>query len=388
MSSLNVIRRGGAYKTRVIIHGVRKSYSTTVNSTVQTLDKIESFPENSTIFSLIQPTGNIHLGNYLGAIRGWKELSETESQGSKFIFGIADLHAITLPKEAHKLKQFRYEAIASILAGGLNPDKCIVFHQSAVPEHTELSWYLTCITSMGSLNRMTQWKSKAQQTDSSSIYEDSVLESTKAGLLCYPILQAADILIYRSTHVPVGDDQTQHLELTRGIANTFNHTYNTKFFPIPKTLLTPSKKILSLRNPGKKMSKSDPDQNSCVYVTDEPDVIAKKIRKATTDSIQGRIYYDPEERPGVSNLINVISGLTGVTVEQTVKDLEWVKDHKQFKDFVTELIVNEFKDSRELYNHLLTDLSHLDQICKEGGNKAREIASANITEVRKLIGMD
>ncbi|ABN66806.2 mitochondrial tryptophanyl-tRNA synthetase [Scheffersomyces stipitis CBS 6054] len=372
----------------VLLHRFARSYATTGGSTVQHVAKFEGVPPQSTIFSLIQPTGNIHLGNYLGAIRSWKELSESDSPGSKFIFGIADLHAITLPKDPQTLKRFRHEAIASLLASGLSPEKCTIFHQSAVPEHTELSWYFTCITSMGNLNRMTQWKSKAQQVQNSSIYDDRVMEATKAGVLCYPILQAADILIYRATHVPVGDDQSQHLELTRGIANTFNHTYKTKFFPIVKTLLTPSKKILSLRNPSKKMSKSDPDQNSCIYVTDSPEIVAKKIRKATTDSIQGPIYYAPEERPGVSNLINVISGLTGKSIDEVVADLHWVKDHKQFKDHVTELIVEEFRENREMYQRLTADISYLDEVCARGRDNAREIASANIAQVRKLIGMD
>ncbi|KAK6201298.1 mitochondrial tryptophanyl-tRNA synthetase [Scheffersomyces amazonensis] len=365
-----------------------KTGSVLSTKSVQTIQGIEKFPTNSTIFSLIQPTGKIHLGNYLGAIRSWKDLSEIESEGTRYLFGTADLHAITVPKQAQQLKQYRVEAIASLIASGLDVTKCTLFHQSSVPEHTELNWYLTTITSMGMLNRMTQWKSKANQEESSSIFEEKVLEKTKAGLLCYPVLQAADILIYRSTHVPVGDDQSQHLELTRNIASSFNHVFGKDYFPIPKTLLTPAKKILSLRNPSKKMSKSDPDQNSCVYVTESPDEIAKKIRKATTDSIQGKLYYDPEQRPGVSNLINIISGLTRKSIDDTVTDLQWVKDHKQLKDQVTELLVEEFNPKRHLYEQLLNDKPYLDKICREGTDKAREIASVNIGQIRALIGLD
>lgn len=358
------------------------------HSSVNVIDSVPKFPPNSTIFSLIQPTGKIHLGNYLGAIRNWKDLSESQSPGTKYIFGIADLHAITVPQNPAKLKENRYEAIASLLSAGIDPDACILYHQSSVPEHTELNWILTCITSMGSLNRMTQWKLKSQQIETSTIFDEDVLGKTKAGLLCYPVLQAADILIFKSTHVPVGDDQSQHLELCRNIASTFNHTFKTNYFPLPSTLLTPAKKMLSLRNPTKKMSKSDADQNSCIYVTESPDAIAKKIKKATTDSIQGKIYYDPENRPGISNLINIISGLSRKSVVDTVEDLLWVKDHKQLKDHVTELIVEEFADKRHLFNELMTDFSYLDLICKVGTTKAREVTLVNIQEIKKIVGLD
>ena len=210
------------------------------------------------------------------------------------------------------------------------------------------------MTSMGALNRMTQWKLKAQQLDNSSILEDNVLEKTKAGLFCYPALQAADILLYKSTHVPVGDDQSQHLELCRSIAKTFNSTYKTNVFPLPKTLLTPAKKILSLKNPQKKMSKSDPVATSCVYVTDSPEDIQFKIRKATTDSIQGSIYYDPIERPGVSNLINIVSGISNKPVDE----------------------------------ELMKDKVYLDSICSQGRDKARELALVNLHQVKSIIGMD
>lgn len=362
-----------------------RSYSL---SSVNVMETIPTFPENSTIFSLIQPTGKIHLGNYLGAIRNWKDLSESQSPGSRYIFGIADLHAITIPQEPTRLREHRHEAIASLVSAGIDPEKCILYHQSSVPEHTELNWILTCITSLGSLNRMTQWKLKSLQGDSSSIFDEEVLGKTKAGLLCYPVLQAADILIFKSTYVPVGDDQSQHLELCRNIAATFNHTYKCNYFPLPRTLLTPAKKILSLRNPVKKMSKSDADQNSCIYVTESPDTIAKKIRKATTDSIQGKVYYDPENRPGVSNLINIISGLSRKSIPETVDGLLWINNHKQLKDHATELIVEEFKEKRCLFNNLMEDRAYLDQICKAGTTKAREITLVNIRDIKKIVGLD
>lgn len=342
-------------------------------------------PANSRIFSLIQPTGKIHLGNYLGAISNWKDISETPSDGSQFIYGIADLHSITLPYDPRQLKVLRYEAIASLIASGLDPQRCIIFHQSAVPEHSELMWILTCLTSMGALNRMTQWKLKAKLEN--GMINEQTFGQTKAGLLNYPILQAADILIYRSTHVPVGEDQSQHLELCRDIAQIFNTTYNTDFFPLPKTLLTPTKKILSLRNPAKKMSKSDKDQSSSVYVTEDEDSISKKIRKATTDSIQ-EIYYDPETRPGVSNLINIISGLTRKPIDETVKEIDWIKNHKQLKDHVTALIIDEFKQKRHLYDELMKDVGYLDQVCNHGREKASAIARDNIKQIKAITGLD
>lgn len=358
-------------------------------ATVQTVTKLGEFPPNSTIYLLIQPTGKIHLGNYLGAVRNWKDLAlEAEKQEvpSKCIFGTADLHAITIFKDPSELRKFRYEAMASLLAAGLNPEKCILYHQSSVPEHTQLSWILTCLTNIGSLNRMTQWKLKAHIDG--NIFNDEEVGKAKAGLLCYPVLQAADVLLYKSTHVPVGDDQSQHLELTRGIATSFNHSYKTNMFPLPKTLLTPTKKILSLRNPEKKMSKSDPDQNSCIFVNEEPEVIARKIRKATTDSIQGRIYYDPQERPGVSNLINIVSGIKRISIAEAEKEMEWMVSHKQLKDYVTEVIVEELRPHRHLFDELMTDKAYLEQIASEGTRKAREIASVNMRQIVELTGFD
>ncbi|KAI5970276.1 MSW1 [Candida margitis] len=360
---------------------------TSPSSSIQELNRYDNLPSNSRVFSLIQPTGRIHLGNYLGAVKSWRTLSNSNPD-SEFLFGIADLHAFTSYKPAAELKDNRYQAIASLLAGGLDTTKCTLYFQSSVPEHSELNWYLTCMTSMGQLNRMTQWKSKAQQSQNSSITDEKVMESTKAGVFCYPALQAADILLYRATHVPVGDDQSQHLELCRNIAKSFNNTYNVNYFPLPKTLLTPAKKILSLKNPEKKMSKSDPVQASCVYVTDSPEDIQLKIRKATTDSIQGAWSFDPVTRPGVSNLINIISGLTNESIEETVASIQHLKDHKSLKDYVAKLIIDEFHDKRQLYDELLKNRDYLDSVCKQGRDKARELASVNIGDIKSIVGMD
>lgn len=352
-----------------------------------TVVETKKFPSGSRVFSLIQPTGRIHLGNYLGAISNWRDMSKSDNDpNTKFIFGTADLHALTTVRDGPGLKIARNEAIASLLAAGLDADRCTIFHQSSVVEHTQLSWILLCLTSIGALNRMTQWKLKASVASNSNITDEDIMGKTKTGILTYPVLQAADILIYKSTHVPVGDDQSQHLELTRNIAQNFNNTYKKDFFPLPKSVLTPTKKILSLRDPSKKMSKSDKDQNGSVYITETPDQISKKIRKATTDSIQGRLYYDPIERPGVSNLINIVSGLSRKPIEETVKDLEWIKDHKQLKDHVTDLIVNEFEGQRHIYDEIVKDSAYLEKIVSEGAEKARAMTAPTMREIEQLVG--
>lgn len=360
---------------------------TSASASVQ-LTTVPKFANGSTIFSLVQPTGKVHLGNYLGAIRNWKDISESPENGpdNTFIFGLADLHALTLPKPAAELKRNRYEAIASIIAAGVNPEKCILYHQSSVPEHAELNWVLTCLTPMGHLGRMTTWKLKVFDLENSAF--GSSEQNMKAGLFCYPVLQAADILLYKSTHVPVGDDQSQHLELCRALASSFNKQYHSKFFPLPTTLLTPTNKVLSLRNPSKKMSKSDLDQSSCIYINESPEVIQKKVRRATTDSVQGKITFDEVNRPGVSNLINIIAGLKRKLIEDTVKELDWITNHKELKDYICELLDAEFRDTRQYFEELTKNTRYLDKVCRLGSEKARSIASKNVQEVKKLTGLD
>lgn len=336
---------------------------------------------------MIQPTGKIHLGNYLGALLGWKDLSMSKPAGrpTQFIFGVADLHALTTPHDPHALRQHRFEALASILATGLDPLECIVYHQSLVPQHTELAWYLTCLASMGSLGRMTQWKLKAKIADFGEA-SVSALDKTRAGLFSYPVLMAADVLVHKATHVPVGEDQSQHMELVRQLAHAFNRQY-LPIFAAPRTLLTPLKRILSLRDPLKKMSKSDPDQSSCIYVVDLPDLIARKIRRAATDSVQGPMSFDMEKRPGISNLINIVLGLLRKLVDETVTDLVWVKDHKQLKDFVTELVVAEFNEQRLEFERLMASPEYLQEISSKGTLAAQESAEKTMREVREAMGL-
>lgn len=356
-------------------------------SSVKTTDyklKKADLPNDAAVFSLIQPTGKFHLGNYLGAVRVWKDIAEMKTDGNQLLFGTADLHAITVPKpNSNQFRQFRTEAIASILSVGISPEKAIVFHQSQVPQHAELHWLLSSLASMGALNRMTQWKSKSNINDQS---DDSALGAVKLGLFSYPVLQAADILLYKSTHVPVGDDQSQHLELTRQLANTFNKFYKTNYFPMPTTILAPTKKILSLVNPEKKMSKSDPNQNSLIYITDDPTEIAKKIKKAVTDSTSDRFYYDPINRPGVSNLINIISGVQRKSIQEVEKDISQIHSHQDFKNYVTEILVEEFAPSRKKFTEFMESPEYLKDVADAGAMKASEIAAKNISDIKKIMG--
>ncbi|AMD19161.1 HBR260Cp [Eremothecium sinecaudum] len=360
-------------------------YSIKWFSTVKTvgINDVSGLPSGSTVFSMIQPSGKFHLGNYLGAISSWKALNDAKDNGGTLLFGTADLHAITTPKpSASTFRQMRKEAIASILSIGIDPKKAIVFHQSQVPQHTELHWYLSTITSMGYLNRMTQWKSKANVNANNR----SEVGNVKLGLYSYPVLQAADILLYKATHVPVGEDQSQHLELTRELAEAFNKLYKAHYFPLPVTMMTPTKKVLNLLNPDKKMSKSDINQNSVIYINDEPDVIQRKIRKAVTDSISSEFKYDPVNRPGVSNLINIVSGIQKKSIADVESDISSFTSHKDLKDYVTEIIVEEFRGPRREFSRYINDPMYLEEVEASGAKRAIEIADKNLQSIKKYMG--
>lgn len=352
---------------------------------VSTIDNVDALPAGSRIFSLIQPTGKVHIGNYLGAIKNWKDISLKAPEGVKCIFGTADLHSLTAHQSADELRTNRYGAIASLLASGLDPEKCILFHQSSVPEHTELNWVLTCLTTMGALNRMTQWKAKIQ-AGKQSLFTEQAMGMTKAGLLLYPVLQAADILLYNSTHVPVGEDQVQHLELCRRISAIFNQTYG-EFFVAPETILTPTRKVTALRNPHQKMSKSDKMQTSNLYMTDETNDLVQKLRKAVTDSDPGPITYDPIRRPGVANLIRIAGGLTDRTPEEMMPELQTMKNHSELKEYVTEIVLAEFGAKKKLHDELFLNRPYLDQVCARGADQARQIALENLKKVKVLTGL-
>ena len=257
-----------------------------------------SRPASKTIFSGIQPTGIPHLGNYLGALRRWAKLQDEAAPDTTLIYSLVDLHAITIRQDPAQLRRWKKQSLAMLLAAGLDPKRSIIFHQSAVPAHTELMWILSCQASTGYLSRMTQWKDKTAN-------ERENTERLKLGLFSYPVLQAADVLVHGATHVPVGHDQAQHLEFAREVATGFNHAFGQEILVPPETLISPAKRIMSLTEPTTKMSKSHSNPESRILLTDSDSEIQSKIKSAVTDSDYS-ISYDPEKRPGISNLIDIL----------------------------------------------------------------------------------
>ncbi len=323
------------------------------------------------VFSGIQPTGNLHLGNYLGAIRQWVAMQREHES----IFCIVDLHAITLPQDPAALTQSTREIAAAFLACGLDPAACIIFPQSAVQAHTELGWILGCHTPMGWLNRMTQFKEKAgKQRDNASL-----------GLYGYPVLQAADILAYKATHVPVGEDQKQHIELARDIAGAFNRAVGQEFFPLPEPIIQKeSARIMSLRDGSKKMSKSDESDYSRINLTDDADTIAKKFKKAKSDMIEG-ISFDVEQRPEASNLLQIYAALSQQTLEQTAQQFVSAS-FSQFKQELADVAVAHLAPITKQMQHLLKDTAYIDDVLRQGAEKAHAIAEPVMQDVRRLCG--
>ncbi|KAL2081085.1 hypothetical protein ACEWY4_022938 [Coilia grayii] len=326
-------------------------------------------PSRGRVFSGIQPTGVPHLGNYLGALESWVSL-----QGSydSVLYSIVDLHAITQPQDPRQLRQNTLDMAASLLACGINPDRCVLFQQSQVSEHTELSWILGCLTSMPRLRHLPQWKMKSKQKNKGSV-----------GLFTYPVLQAADILLYKATHVPVGEDQVQHLELAQDLARIFNNHYG-ELFPEPRALLSSMRKVKSLRDPTSKMSKSDPQKLATISLTDSPDDIGFKIRRAVTD-FTSEVTYDPETRPGVSNLVSIHSAVSGLRVDEVVQQARGV-DTGRYKQVVAEAVIQRLQPIRQEILRLRDDRAHLENILEHGAQKARELASPVLKEVRQRVG--
>ncbi|KAM4044407.1 LOW QUALITY PROTEIN: tryptophan--tRNA ligase, mitochondrial [Anomaloglossus baeobatrachus] len=323
------------------------------------------------VFSGIQPTGTPHLGNYLGALQVWVRLQE---EFSSVLFSIVDLHSITVPQSPAVLRGSVLDMAACLLACGVNPEKSRLFQQSQVPEHAQLGWIIGCLTSMPRLRHLPQWKMKSQIQQN----EGSV------GLFTYPVLQGADILLYRSTHVPVGDDQAQHLELTQDVARIFNNRYG-EFFPIPRALMSRSKKIRSLRDPMVKMSKSDPQNLATVRLTDTPDEIVLKFRKAVTDCTS-EVTYAPEERPGVSNLVAIHSAVTGHAPEELVQQSRGL-DTAQYKLVVAEAVIARLAPIREEIQRLRGDVGFLTEVLDRGAQGAREVAAPMYEAVCQLVGL-
>ena len=326
------------------------------------------------IFSGVQPSGEIHIGNYLGAITQFVNY-QTDY---KSIFSIVDLHAITVWQDSEALRNSTREVLAIFLASGLDESKNIIFNQSQVPEHTQLSWILSCTAKIGWLNRMTQFKDKAGKNK----------ENASVGLYTYPILMAADILLYTASHVPVGDDQKQHLELARDIAHKFNTDYNDNIFVMPEPLMNKSTtRIMSLRDGSNKMSKSDISEYSRILMTDSNDQITLKIKKAKTDSLKmPNTLKESESRLEVNNLLNIYSACAYMKKEEVISKYA-SKEISLFKNDLTEVIINIVEPISIKTNQLLIDKEYLDNILSIGAAKAKDIACKTITKVYDKIGM-
>lgn len=326
------------------------------------------------IVSGVQPTGNFHLGNYLGALKNWVSVQKDTA----CYFCVVDLHALTIPQDPKLLKQSVYNMVATYIAAGIDPENATIFIQSHIPGHAELAWLLGCLTPLGWLNRMTQFKEKSAK----------VKDMANLGLYAYPVLMAADILLYHATHVPVGADQKQHLELTRDIAAVFNRHYATAFFSLPEPMiLGPATRVMSLRDGASKMSKSDPQELSRIHLTDTPDQIALKIRKAKTDSLP--LPATPEElegRPEALNLVNVYAALQNMTVSQVCANHAGTS-FSSFKPVLTDCIVETLRPIQQRFTHLIQNQDYLQQILEKGALKANALASQTLRDVRTLMGL-
>ena len=328
------------------------------------------------IFSGVQPSGNLHLGNYLGAIRNFVELQNEKN--TECVYCIVDLHAITIKQNPKELRKNIRETLATFIASGLNEKKSIIFNQSSVHAHSEGAWILSCVARMGWLNRMTQFKEKAGKDK----------EKASVGLYAYPILMAADILLYDTTHVPVGDDQKQHLELCRDIAQRFNNDFEVpNFLKIPEPLIQKHfSRIMSLKDATKKMSKSDPSDFSRINLTDDKDKIINKIKKAKTD-----IMPMPNEdenlknRPEVLNLLEIYSSLSDQSIDKSKNEFTG-KNFSDFKEKLSNLLVAKIEPISKEIKRLLNEEKHLDKILFEGAQKANEFASIKVKEMKKIIG--
>ena len=326
------------------------------------------------VFSGVQPTGNLHLGNYLGAMKNFVELQKK----TNCIYSIVDLHAITVFQDPKELNNSILETVAGFIACGLDFKKSIIFNQSSVSEHAELAWIFNCVSRLGWLNRMTQFKEKAGTNK----------ENASVGLYVYPNLMAADILLYKATHVPVGDDQKQHLELCRDIANKFNNDFgSSKFFPIPEPLIHKNfSRVMSLRDGKKKMSKSEESDYSRINLQDSEDEIEKKIKKAKTDSSAiPSDKKDLEKRPEALNLLNIYSSITSSTLEKTLKEMEG-KDFSQFKKKLTDVLIATICPIGKKIKQLNKDKVQLVSILREGSVKAKTIAGKNLKEIKEIVG--
>ena len=326
------------------------------------------------ILSGIQPTAKLHLGNYLGAVRNWVQLQDD----FEALYCVVDLHALTVPQEPEELRSNSRELAATLIAAGIDPERSIIFVQSQVPAHSELAWLFSCITPLGWLERMTQFKEKARKKR----------DLAGLGLYAYPVLMAADILIYRATHVPVGEDQKQHLELTREIAGSFNHRYGTDFFPLPEPLIFGgATRVMSLRDGTAKMSKSDASDYSRINIHDDPETIALKLRKAKTDP--DPLPSEPgglEGRAEAANLVQIYAALARTTPEQVLREFGGAA-FSAFKPALADLAVEVMGPIAREMQRLTDDPGYVDGVLRRGGQRAGELAEQTLSQVQDIVGI-
>ncbi len=329
------------------------------------------------ILSCMQPTSHLHLGNYLGALKNWVDLQD---EGAECLYGVVDLHAITMPYDAGALAQATREIAAAYIAGGIDPNKSTLFVQSCVPAHSELMWLLATMSQMGKLERMTQFKDKAGKNK----------ERVGLGLFSYPVLMAADILIYNATHVPVGDDQKQHLELAREIASTFNTRYGVEHFVQPEPyIMGAATRVMSLRDGTSKMSKSDDSDMSRINLTDDADMIAKKIKKAKMDMEPALPANEGEfeGRPEVKNLYTLYAALAGISMDEVFKEFGGREEaNGAFKAALTDIAVDHLAPITKRMSELMANPDEIDTILARGNEKANTLANETLAKTRKIMG--
>lgn len=325
------------------------------------------------IFSGVQPTGNLHLGNYLGAIRNWVALQDQY----ECLFCVVDLHAITVWQDPDALRKSTREVAAAMIASGINPEKQIIFNQSQVSGHAELAWIFNCVARLGWLGRMTQFKEKAGKDQ----------EAASVGLFAYPNLMAADILLYKGTHVPVGEDQKQHLELARDIAQKFNHDYKKEIFPVPEPLILGSAtRVMSLKDGTNKMSKSDPSDLSRINMTDDTDTIVRKIKKAKTDpDLLPENAGDLDGRPEARNLLGIYAALADVSLDDAVQEFTG-QQFSVLKGRLSDVAVASLAPIQDEYRRLLADKAQVDAVLADGAERARALSAPVLREVQDVIG--
>lgn len=354
------------------------------------------------IFSLIQPTGTPHLGNYLGALRQWKSFQDEVTKSSrgtgktfKLTFGIADLHSLTLRQDRQTRQDNVRKTFASLLAVGLDPTYSSLMVQSHIPQHSELMWILSNVASTGYLSRMTQWKSKINVSSDASMenLDEKSREMLKLSLFSYPVLQAADILIHNADFVPVGEDQVQHVEFARYLARAFNAEYAKDYeIPVlkePRALISPAKRIMSLQDPTKKMSKSDQTKDATILITDPPEEIRRKIGRAKTDSIEGPLTYDPVARPGIANLFDILRH----TINDDSNPEDFAKQYADqskgaLKQLVANVVVDELASVRERFESLMASSNdEMQRALLEGHKTANASARSTLSRVKEAVGM-